>query len=89
MWSKLKNVYLCLVTLDTLGGTIGMSALLNTFLPDTLDLSRYPNGFISPLRCLDIASLERATVYFDTLTLPEIFQRWSMESPDLSAPLSR
>ena len=87
-WSKVKNVYLCLVTLDTLGGTIGMSALLNTFLPDTLDLSRYPNGFISLLRCLDIASLERATAYFDTLTLPEIFLRWSTESPDLSAPLS-
>jgi hypothetical protein len=87
-WSKVKNVDLCLVTLDTLGGTIGMSALLNTFLPDTLDLSRYPDGFISLLRCLDIASLERATAYFDTLTLPEIFQRWSMESSDLSAPLS-
>lgn len=87
-WRKVKSVYLCLVTLDTLGGTIGMSALLNTFLPDTLDLSRYPKGFVSPLYCMDIASLERATAYFDTLTLPEIFRRWHEESPDLSAPLS-
>jgi hypothetical protein len=87
-WSKIERVHLCLVTLDSLGETIGMSALLNTFLPETLDLSRYPAGFISPLHCVDIASLERATAYFDTMTLPEILSRRLQLSPDLTASLS-
>lgn len=87
-WSKIRRVHLCLVTLDSLGETIGMSALLNTFLPETLDLGRYPAGFISPLHCVDIASLERATAYFDTMTLPEILSRWLRLSPDLIASLS-
>jgi hypothetical protein len=87
-WSKIERVHLCLVTLDSLGETIGMSALLNTFLPETLDITRYPAGFISPLHCVDIASLERATAYFDTMTLSEILSRWLQLSPDLTASLS-
>jgi hypothetical protein len=87
-WAKIKVVYLSLITLDTLGETIGMSALLNTFLRETLDPSQYPSRLIHPLYCLDIASLERATGYFDTTTLPEIFSRWLESSPELIASLS-
>ena len=87
-WVKIRRVHLCLVTLDSLGETIGMSALLNTFLPETLDVTRYPTGFVSALHCLDIASLERASAYFDTMTLPEILSRWLQLSPDLTASLS-
>lgn len=87
-WTKIKSVHLSLVTLDSLGETIGMSKLLNTFLPETLDVARYGVGFIKPLHCMDIASLERAAAYFDTLALPEILQRWLDESSDLTAPLS-
>jgi hypothetical protein len=87
-WVKIRRVHLCLVTLDSLGETIGMSALLNTFLPETLDVTRYPTGFVSALHCLDIASLERASAYFHTMTLPEILSRWLQLSPDLTASLS-
>jgi hypothetical protein len=65
-----------------------MSALLNTFLRETLDLSQYSSRLIHPPYCLDIASLERATGYFDTTTLPEIFSRWLAASPELIASLS-
>jgi len=87
-WSKVKKVYLCLVTLDSLGETIGMSALLNTFLSETLDPAHYPDDLISPLHCMDIASLERATAHFSTTTMPEILSRWQQLSPDLTASLS-
>ncbi len=87
-WCKIRRAHLCLVTLDSLGETVGMSALLNTFLAETLDRTRYPTGFISPLHCMDIASLERATAYFDTLNLPGILSHWIQLSPDLTASLS-
>jgi hypothetical protein len=87
-WSKIRRVHLCLVTLDSLGETIGMSALLNTFLSEALDFTQYPAEFISPLHCASIASIERATAYFDTLTFPEILSRWLQVSPDLMASLS-
>ena len=35
--TKIRHVYLYIVTLDSIGGTIGMSAFLNTFLDEHLD----------------------------------------------------
>lgn len=87
-WGKVKSVYLCLVTLDPLGGTLGMSSLLNTFLAEGLDPSKYSTRSISQLHCLDIASLERATALFSSMTLPAILKKWSQDSPDLRVPLS-
>ena len=87
-WSKIARVHLCLVTLDTLGETIGMSALLNTYLVEGLNLTNYPQGFICPLHCVDIASLERVAAYFDTISLPELLSRRLQFTTDFSASLS-
>ena len=87
-WSKIKQVHLCLVTLDSLGETIGMSALLGTYLTEALDLAKYPPDFIRPLHCVDIAGLERATAYFGSLTLPEMLSRRLQLTTDLTASLS-
>jgi hypothetical protein len=87
-WTDIKTIHLCLVTLDSIGETIGMSALLNTHLCEGLDRSRFPNIDIRPLCCLDIASLERVTGYFKSMTLPDIFGRWLRLSADLVASLS-
>lgn len=81
-------MHLCLVTLDPLGETIGMSAFLHTYLLDGLDLSQYPDGFVQPLHCIDIASLERVSAYFDTIGLPELLSRRLQLMTDRSASLS-
>ncbi len=87
-WTKIEHVHVCLVTLDTLGETIGMSALLNTYLVEGLDFAQYPQGFICPLHCVDIASLERAAAYFDSISLPELLSRRLQLTTDFSASLS-
>lgn len=87
-WKNIKTVHLCVATLDSIGGTIGMSALLNTHLSENLDRSRYPSIDIPPLYCVDIATLERATGYFTSMALSEIFDQWRRLSPDLVASLS-
>jgi hypothetical protein len=87
-WTRINRVYLCIVTLDSIGETIGMSALLNTFLLEHLDLKQYPHLEIRPLYCLDIGSLERATSSFKTTTLPTILEQWFVWNPELIASLS-
>lgn len=87
-WTNIKTVHLCLLTLDSIGGTIGMSALLDTYLSESLERSGYPRINIPPLYCLDIASLERAAGHFRLMTLPEIFDRWRALSQGLVASLS-
>jgi hypothetical protein len=87
-WSNIKRVHLCLVTLDTLGETLGMSEFLDTYLLENLDLTRYPQGFIYPLHCVDVGSLERLAAYFDSTSLVESLARRPRITPSLTAPLS-
>jgi hypothetical protein len=87
-WARIKRVYLCIVTLDSIGETIGMSALLNTFLLENLDPKQYPHLEIRPLYCLDIGSLERATSSFKTTSLPTILEQWFVRNPELIVSLS-
>jgi hypothetical protein len=87
-WSKIDEVHLCLVTLDSLGETFGMSALLNTYLPEGLNFTHRPAGLIRPLHCVDIASLERATGHFGAMSLPQMLSLRLQLTTDLSASLS-
>lgn len=87
-WNKIKHVHLCLVTLDTLGETLGMSEFLDTYLLENLDLTQYPREFISHLHCVDIGSLERVAAYFDSTSLVESLTRRPQITPSLTAPLS-
>lgn len=83
----IKHVYLYLVTLDSIGGTIGMSALLNTFLDDLLDRSQFPSIEIHPLFCSEIEILEEITGLFKTVSLPKILDRWQSADGRLLLPL--
>jgi hypothetical protein len=84
---KIKRVYLYIVTLDSIGGTIGMSALLNTFLDEMLDRSAFPSIEIRPLFCSEIEALEDITGLFAKISLPQILETWFVSNPALMAPL--
>jgi hypothetical protein len=85
---KIKHVYLYLVTLDSIGGTIGMSPLLDTFLEERLQRSAFPTINIRPLFCSDIESLETVTGFFGEASLPEILEQWFKTNPSLAVPVS-
>ena len=84
---KVKHVYLFLVTLDTVGGTIGMSALLNTFLNEFLDRGKFPSVHIHPLFCADIESDEDITGLLTKMRLAEILDQWERADGSLLLPL--
>jgi hypothetical protein len=84
---KINRVYLYIVTLDAIGGTIGMSALLNTFLDQMLDRSAFPSIEIRPLFCSEIEALENITELFAKVSLPQILEKWFESNPALMAPL--
>lgn len=71
-----KRVYLYIITLDSIGATIGMSPFLNTFLDERLDRRAFPSVRIRPLFCSDISTLETVTGFFATSSLPQILERW-------------
>jgi hypothetical protein len=85
--TKIKHVYLYIVTLDSIGGTIGMSAFLNTFLDEHLDRRAFPSLQIRPIFCSEIEALETVTGFFVKASLPKILERWFATNPSLTAPL--
>jgi hypothetical protein len=85
---KIKRVYLFIVTLDSIGATIGISPFLNTFLDEHLDRRAFPALEIRPLFCSDIETLEIVTGFFaDSMGLSQILERWFMTNPSLTTPL--
>jgi hypothetical protein len=85
--TKIKRVYLYLVTLDAIGDTICLSPFLNTFLDEILDRSTIPVE-IRPLFCTSVEALERATCFFGSSTLAEILEWWVSVNPPLALPLA-
>ena len=84
----IRRVYPYLITLDSIGGTIGISPFLDTFLEEQLKRQDFRQLELRPLFCSDIASLENVTGFFAALSLPEILERWFAENSSLTAPLS-
>jgi len=84
---SIKRVYLYIVTLDSIGGTLGMSPFLNTYLEDCLQADSYPALEIRPLYCSNVAELEDATGCFGACTLPQILELWFKANPSLTASL--
>jgi len=84
--SGVRTVYPYLVTLDTVGGTLGMSAFLNTYLKEYLNRNSF-EAEIRPLFCSSIAELEDKSGYFAARTLPQILEMWFGFDPSLLAPL--
>jgi hypothetical protein len=85
---SIKHVYLYLVTLDSVGDTIGISPFLNTFLEEKLERTMFPKIEIRPLFCTDIESLETLTGFFSAATLPQILEYWFRINPSLTMPVS-
>jgi hypothetical protein len=79
---------LYLITLDSIGGTVGISPFLDTFLEEQLNHENFPNLDVRPLFCSDVAALEDITGFFAALSLPEILEKWFTENSSLTAPLS-
>lgn len=85
--SKIKRVYLYLVTLDSIGGTIGISPFLDTFLNEKLERSQFPSIEIRPLYCSDVESLESITGLFNAASLTQILEEWFQTNQSLTMPL--
>jgi hypothetical protein len=84
---NIKRVYLYLVTLDSIGATIGISPFLNTFLEERLDGRSFPIE-VRPLFCTDIETLEFASGFFGASSLPQVLEHWFVTNPSPTTPLS-
>jgi hypothetical protein len=85
---SIKKLYLYIITLDSIGGTVGISPFLDTFLQERLQASELTPLQVRPQYCSDISALEAAAAYFARQSLPDILERWFAENPSLTAPLS-
>lgn len=85
--NSIKRVFLYLVTLDSIGATIGISPFLNTFLDEHLDRRAFPAVQIRPLFCSDIETLEDVTGFFAAASLASILEKWFQTNPSLTTPL--
>ena len=83
---SIKNVYLYLVTLDAIGGTMGMSPFLGSFLEARM-LDAYPNLSIKPFLCSDVDSLEYVGNCFHYTSLPEIMDKLLQEDSTGAIPM--
>jgi hypothetical protein len=84
---KIRHIYLYIVTLDSIGATIGISPFLNTFLDERLDRSAFASLEIRPLFCSDIETLEVISGFFGASSLTHILERWLRTNPSLTTPL--
>jgi hypothetical protein len=85
--SKIRCVYLFVITLDSIGATIGISPFLDTFLDERLDARSFASIEIRPLFCSDIETLETITGYFGASSLPQVLEQWFLANPSLTTPL--
>jgi hypothetical protein len=84
--SSIKNVYLYLVTLDAIGGTMGISPFLGSFL-DVNMRAAYPNLYIKPIFCSDADTLEYAANCFHRISLPKIMDMLLQEDSTAAIPM--
>ena len=85
--ASIKRCYALVVTLDSVGGGIGISTLLNVDFQDALRSAELITE-VRPLYCMDIESLEVASGSFAKATLSEVLERWYDQNPSLATPLS-
>jgi hypothetical protein len=83
---SIKRVYLYIVTLDSIGTTIGISPFLDTFLSEKLHKAALAPVEIRPLCCTDIETLETATGYFKGASLADLLEHWFRNNPSMFTP---
>jgi hypothetical protein len=83
----IKRIYLYIVTLDSVGGTIGLCTLLNVFLDDLLDREAYPPIKIMPVYCSEVSALEGIAPMLGKHSLAKILEHWYQTNGELFLPL--
>jgi hypothetical protein len=84
-WRKIKRVMPCVVTLDSIGGAIGMSSLLQLYAEKLKNVDIE----VTPIFCVTITALEKRFGFFGKHSLVDIFDRWLSINPSLGTPLGQ
>jgi hypothetical protein len=84
--SRISKIYPLVVTLDSIGGTVGISAYLNLAFQEALTVAPAYQRKIQPLGCVDIEGLEYMTEHFQAASLPTLLERWHEFNPALFVP---
>ncbi len=74
--SRITSVYPLLLTLDSLGGSLLMSMLLNTFFDEFVNRSNFGTWSVRPLFCTDIESLEVIIPFGDIKPISSFLEHW-------------
>jgi hypothetical protein len=85
--SRVGRIYPVLVTLDTLGGTLLLSRLLNGYFSEFQAAVSSPQETMRPLFCTDIESLEQVLPFLDVCPISGFLQHWLEADPTLMATL--
>ena len=84
--STISSIFPLVVTLDGIGGTIGISPYLELAFHPALNLDVQQSNVVQAMACVDINSLEVMTEYFHVCGLTNLLQKWREFSPSLAAP---
>jgi hypothetical protein len=84
--STISSIFPLVVTLDGIGGTIGISPYLDLAFQSALSLGAQRRSLVQAMTCVDISSLEVMTEYFHVSSLPDLLRKWHEFSPSFAAP---
>jgi hypothetical protein len=84
--TKVSKIYPLAVTLDSIGGTVGISPYLDLAFQESLALDPKHREIVGPLGCVDIEGLEFMTEHFEAESLPRLLHRWQEFNPPLFIP---
>lgn len=85
--TRVRHVYPLLITLDSLGSTVLLSTLLNTYFDEFLQRSAFASWSIRPLFCIDIETLEEIVSFGDMLPVSLFLQHWLDSDEKLAGTL--
>lgn len=84
-WRDIREVFPCIVTLDSIGAAVGLSPMLQRYMPEQRNLGVR----VTPIFCLWIRELERKAHFFRSSGLASIFAHWLEINPSLGTPLGQ
>jgi hypothetical protein len=84
--STISEVYPLAVTLDGIGGAIGISSYLGLAFQEALAIDPRYKEVVRPLGCVDIEGLEFMTEHFHSESLAGLLKRWHEFNPPLFMP---
>ena len=83
-WRAIKKVFPCIITLDSIGGAIGISTMLQLYArPLKVSVE------IAPVFCVPISQIEKLAPYFRSTGFVSILKKWLQMNPTLGTPLSQ